>query len=254
MKTNTFKRIAIQTIDPKATKEGVRNTLRKRGTISLSAAIVFVQVALMDLLGSLAKYRLGFPIKQDEKDAARADLGFIIRHLVIAAKLLKVKVPPAQRKVKVTGTFLDNMLALEFPIGALFRSYSKAFSGAALTTEEMGPMIIQALNAAYALSWSLLGIPASEIMASHVEALKTSGVYPNEIFAEPEPKAAPTKLTEEEKAKRAADALAAAPAIAAAKAEAKAAREAAKAAKVAAKAAAQLEAAKALIAAQPKAS
>ena len=250
MKTNAFKRIAIQTVSPKATKEGVRNLLRKRASINILAAIVGAQIALNDLLGTMGKIRLGYAIKQEEKLAAQRDLGFLIRHLVITGKLLKVKIPPAQRKIKVVGTVLDNLLALEFPIAALTKSViglPTIGTDAPLTT--IGPNVINSLNAAYALSWSLLGIPASEVMASHVEAIRDQ--FPAEIFAEPAAKPAPTKLSEEEKAKREADKLAAAPAIAAAKAEAKAKRDAEKAVRVANKLAAQVAAAKALLAANP---
>lgn len=207
MDSSYFKKCVGKTVDAKATKDGLRAVLRRKPDVVLAAAIVGMQVKADELLRDMRPYVLGEQLNPAMLAKAKDDLGDILHHAALAAKVLKVRVPPAQRKVRVKGTHLAILTDLETSIGEAMAEFYQAFQGVSPDKDKLKVSLGKAFDSLYMLSWAMLKVPAAEVMDEHVEKLKAG--KPEGFFTFVK-KPAPVHIQEKMKAKAAEAAKAAA--------------------------------------------
>jgi len=190
MKTNEFRRVVTKTLEPKTIKTGVRNVLRKAKTVNLMESIIGVRYETGNLMEAMRPYILGFQLTPQVKANAKESMGCILHHAVNAAKLLKVKVPSSQRKVKVQATPTSLLTDLDAASNHLLEGYYAAHQGNNLDEATIIKSIEGILADVYQLQWALYGAPVATLMDEHLGFLKTS--YPEGFFTAPPKKTGPS--------------------------------------------------------------
>lgn len=197
MDTAAFKRNAFKTLDPKRVKEGVRASLRKKATVNLASSIAFAQEDASKLICELRPYVQGLVGITDEmRNKSRVTMGDLLRHTVNVAKILKVKVPSSQRKMKEIGTISAVLFDVERLSGELYEVYTDTLRGQPLNLDKAKIIVSPLLNNIFLLSWMLLKEPAANVMQAHIDRLIP--LYPKDFFAAPPKKPAPAHLTKKD--------------------------------------------------------
>lgn len=105
METKDFKRNSYKMVNPKVAKEGFKAALKKRRDVALVGEVLATVSATGRLLRGYQEYVVpGIQLKDAHRAHGRALLGELLQHAAAAAKLIKVKVPSANRKIKPKHT------------------------------------------------------------------------------------------------------------------------------------------------------
>jgi hypothetical protein len=113
MQIGQFRKNVMKTVNTKAAKAGVRQVSRNTLKANLSHAGVGLAVSVGNVVQALSKYVLGEQIKQEMKDDALIEMGNVGYHLVVLARLLKVKLPSSTKKIKLVGTRTAALIELQ---------------------------------------------------------------------------------------------------------------------------------------------
>lgn len=101
MEAKDFKRNSFKTLNPKAYKEGFRVVLKKRRDLNLATSVLATRSAVGHLMRDLQPFIVpGVQLNDTLRGKAKEALGTVLQHASNTAKLLKVKVPSSNRKIK----------------------------------------------------------------------------------------------------------------------------------------------------------
>jgi hypothetical protein len=159
-------------------------------------------------------YILGFQLNDDMKNQGAVDLGMVLHHATILARLLKVKVPSSARKVKPknTPTYLLTEMgsATTDTINAVLAAIQPAsiekkevvgknkegtptkkevtvITPSDLDTEKVSEPLSRLLSSLYEFHWALYQAPVADLMEAHIKRLVPG--FPKGFFDPPAKKA-----------------------------------------------------------------
>jgi hypothetical protein len=123
METKEFKRSTYLTLTPKTAKEGLRLLVQKRKNVNVTHQIMATQVAIGRLTTDLIPMvSPGIQLKAEIVEQTKKNLGNVLHHAVLVAKLLKVKVPASKKAIKArTPTLL--LMEIERYGAGLFETF-----------------------------------------------------------------------------------------------------------------------------------
>lgn len=105
METKDFKRNSVKTMNPKLIKAGLKDIAAIRVEANLTHEVLATRSAVGHLMRDLQDYIVpGVQLRDAHRTAAKENLGEVLQHAVTVAKILKAKVPSAQKKIKPKHT------------------------------------------------------------------------------------------------------------------------------------------------------
>lgn len=113
MQIGTFRRNVMKTQTVKATKLALRTVSKNTARTQVSQGAVALKGHTGQLLQVASQYILGSQMTQEMKDEAFTIMGDIGGDLALLARVLKVKLPSATKKIKLTGTRGAGLLMLD---------------------------------------------------------------------------------------------------------------------------------------------
>lgn len=113
MQIATFRKNVMKTVNAKPVKMGLRQAAKNTARTNTVHATISLKTHTGQLLQTLSNYVLGLQMTQEMKDGAQVVLGDIGYDLTILCRVLKVKMPSATKKIKLSGTRTAALLALD---------------------------------------------------------------------------------------------------------------------------------------------
>lgn len=113
MQIGTFRKNVMKTVTPKPTKLGMRLVSRNTIRTNVARSTVALKRDTGRLLQVLSEYVLGAQFTQEMSDSALVVMGDIGYDLTILCRMLKVKMPSATKKSKLSGTRTAALLQLD---------------------------------------------------------------------------------------------------------------------------------------------
>jgi hypothetical protein len=113
--TKVFRRNVMNAavLKPKAIKASLRFYTRTVSQVLLVKSVVSLSRSVGELINIENSYLLGFPKKATDSADVEFVLGEIGESIAILSKVLKVKLPSGNRKMRIKGTLADNLLELQ---------------------------------------------------------------------------------------------------------------------------------------------
>lgn len=113
MQIGTFRKNVMKTVAVKAAKLGLRQVSKNTARTNVAHATVSLKTGTGRLMQALSKYVLGDAFSPTMQEAALPVFGDIGYALTILCRALKVKMPTATKKSKLTGTRTAALLHLD---------------------------------------------------------------------------------------------------------------------------------------------
>lgn len=105
MKTADFKRNSFRMLNQKMVKSGLKDMASDRTTANLTYEVIAVRAAVGHLMRDLQDYIVpGVQLRDAHRAMAKQNLGELLQHAAVVAKILKAKIPASQKKVKPKHT------------------------------------------------------------------------------------------------------------------------------------------------------
>jgi hypothetical protein len=200
----------LKLLNPAGAKAGIKSMLSRGKSVNILQTVIGVRKAAGDLLTNFRQYTLGFPMNDAERQGGITVLGELFQHAVASAKLLGVKVPPAQRRIKPknTPTYLlididrlaNEMLTAIFAVmqakitgtkdvvgkdkdGKPVTRQVSVYTIPELNAEKIGADLSNLLHTAYEFVWAVYEYPAANIFQNRIQTLTSA--YPKGFFDAP---------------------------------------------------------------------
>ena len=113
MQIGTFRKNVMKTVAVKGSKLGIRTVSRNTNKTNIAHAIVWLKGHVGSLLQVLTPYVLGAQMSAEHKADALVVMGDIAYDLTVLCRVLKVKMPSATKKSKLTGTRTAGLMELD---------------------------------------------------------------------------------------------------------------------------------------------
>src|ERR1041385_7290378 len=104
MKSGTFRKNVLKTVQIKPIKAGLKQVARNTLRTHITHGIVSLNLHTGNVLQALTPYVLGEQMLPSMTDSAKIALGDVVADLALLCRALKVKMPTATKKSKLTGT------------------------------------------------------------------------------------------------------------------------------------------------------
>lgn len=207
MDNATYRRSVFTTLSGKPAKAGLRRLASNTARTNLFHGVVGMNTEVGELFGALEPYLGGHQITADMKTHALEEVGDYVYYVFVCAKVLKVKIPGAGKKVKLKGmTRTEALLGLLRHTTNLLDLSKKAFYGPATypvtvegsdkvkmkidvegtekqeneRKEKMRVELAACIDLVWALSYDLFNEPPALIMAAN--RAKLAARYPQGFF------------------------------------------------------------------------
>ena len=179
-----FKKGALSTWSVKPAKKGVREMTRHTTTLNIGHALVGLGTESGELMEVASNYILGLEGLGDIQEALLDELSDVVYYCVVAAKFLKIPLPPIKRKPKSLPPAGECLMEVSSLCTRLLSQYKKVYYGKELDIEKISVLLIQLLDVVWDASWVLLGKPIVEVMQFNNEKLLTgpNARYPQGTF------------------------------------------------------------------------
>lgn len=113
MQIGQFRKNVMKTVNTKTVKAGIRQVSRNTLKANIAHSGVSLAVGVGNLVQALSQYVLGEQIKPEMKEDALIEMGNVGYHLVVLARVLKVKLPSSTKKIKLQGTRTAALIELQ---------------------------------------------------------------------------------------------------------------------------------------------
>jgi hypothetical protein len=183
MDSASFKRAAVKTLQPKLTKAGLRHAAKTTARANLFHTVIELHECMTHTVINLTPYILGSQLKPELKNMARNTLAAVGARLVIAAKLLKLKVPASTKKLKLHGMTRTEALMELFNLTAIMSDQQLSMMNTQVATPEEAatldqslrdaatPTVIEAINLYWPLVYDTFGETPSVLFDEQFKAM-----------------------------------------------------------------------------------
>lgn len=208
MESPRFKRNVMRTMMPKTIKFGLRNVSRNTVSAQVMYAASELNTAVAGFLIQMRPFLLGNQLNQSFLQQAFLPVGEVCYYTVILARLLKLKVPGAGKKVKLSTlvekgqclTKAEAILKLHEWAGLVLGNTEAVYKGESVELELIKVNTTVFMSLLWPLIYELFGVTPSIVFEDVINRLSAN--FPNGLFSDDAQvaKDALAKMKEDEKA------------------------------------------------------
>lgn len=165
----------------KGPKFGLKAIMSKSAQLNAFHGVVGFKTETGEVLEGMSKYLLGHQITPQEKFNLLEELGDVSYYLTVIAKVMRFKLPSANRKQHLSKTTVpEALLRLDVLSTMALDLFKKAFYGKEVDYSGLGPIVLESFGVVYGIAGDCLGVEPSLVRESNIA--KLSKRYPEGFF------------------------------------------------------------------------